>query len=380
MATRCCSFEVTAEAGAARAGVLRLPHGDVPTPAFMPVGTRASVRGLTSADVAATGASMVLSNTYHLWVRPGPATIERLGGLHGFMRWKGPILTDSGGYQVFSLREHTKVTEEGVKFRSPEDGQHRMLTPEVAVAIQEQMGVDVAMAFDECIEWPAEPDRALASTQRTTRWLERSLAARKHADRTALFGIVQGGMYPELRRSHARELAAMDLDGYAVGGLSVGEGREDRVAMLEASLPELPRDRVRYLMGVGQPCDIADAVVRGVDMFDCVLPTRAGRHALAYTWAGRRNLRNAAYAEDAAPLDEACPCACCREYSRAYLRHLVKAGELLAGRLLTVHNLTFYQQLVSRLREAVLAGGDALSAVVADAERASGLAEAAALG
>jgi queuine tRNA-ribosyltransferase len=376
MATRCSSFEVRGRIGPARAGVLTLPHGEVPTPAFMPVGTRGTVRGISASELHDVGTSIVLSNTYHLWVRPGHEIIGELGGLHEFMGWDGPILTDSGGYQVFSLKDHTKVTEEGVKFRSPEDGQHRLLTPEKAIEIQETLGVDIAMAFDECLEWPAEPDRVSASTQRTTRWLRRCETARKKADRTAMFGIVQGGMYPELRAAHAAEIAAFDLDGYAIGGLSVGEGRAERNRMIEASIPELPDDRVRYLMGVGQPCDIADAVARGVDFFDCVLPTRAGRHATAYTWSGKRNFRNAAYARDEQPLDPACPCLGCRTVSRAYLRHLTKANEMLGMRLLTLHNLTFYQQLVARLRDAIVAGDEAVFAGVrAAAEVASGPAD-----
>lgn len=376
MATRCCSFEVRGTVGAARTGVLRLPHGDVPTPAFMPVGTRGTVRGVAPDELVGAGASIVLANTYHLWVRPGHGTIQRLGGLHGFMGWRGPILTDSGGFQVFSLREHTKVTEEGVRFRSPEDGQYRLLTPEVAVEIQEALGVDVAMAFDECLEWPADRDRAARSTERTTRWLKRALDARRHADRTALFGIVQGGMYGDLRAAHAEELTALDLDGYAIGGLSVGEGREDRLEMVEASVTRLPEDRIRYLMGVGQPRDIVEAVLRGVDLFDCVLPTRAGRHAQAYTAEGRRNLRNAAYAEDPMPLEPGCPCPACTRWSRAYLRHLVKANEQLGARLLTLHNLTFYQRLVADLREAIGGGDtDRIAVIAARAERATGLAE-----
>lgn len=374
MATRCSSFEVKATRGAARVGVLHLPHGDVPTPAFMPVGTRGTVRGMHPAELRKAGASIVLANTYHLWVRPGHELIHDLGGLHTFMSWSGPILTDSGGFQVFSLSALAKVTEEGVRFRSPEDGQHRLLTPEIAIQIQEALGVDVAMAFDECIEWPADRDRVQASTERTTRWLIRGLAAREHADRTAVFGIVQGGMYADRRAAHAQQLAALDLDGYAVGGLSVGEGRVERAEMIDASVPHLPADRVRYLMGVGQPCDIADAVARGIDLFDCVLPTRAGRHAQAYTWAGRRNMRNAAYSRDPRPLDPTCPCTTCSDFSRAYLRHLVKADEGLGGRLLTEHNLTFYQQLMARLRSAIAADNqEAWIEVVAAAERASAL-------
>ncbi len=376
MATRCCSFELKGRIGDARTGILKLPHGDVPTPAFMPVGTRGTVRGISTQELRNAGATLVLANTYHLWVRPGHETIRRLGGLHRFMGWDGPILTDSGGYQVFSLKEHAKVTEQGVKFRSPEDGQHRLLTPEVAVEIQEALGVDIAMAFDECLEWPATPERTVESTARTTRWLIRALNARQQPDRTALFGIVQGGMYADRRAAHAQELSALDLDGYAIGGLSVGEGREDRVAMIEASTPHLPEDRVRYLMGVGQPCDIVDAVCRGIDLFDCVLPSRAGRHGQAYTWAGRRNLRNAAYTEDSRPLDPDCPCeVCAGGVSRAYLRHLTKTGEILGMRWLSLHNLAFYQQLMGRLRVAIQSCNvSQLTQVQAEAERASGLA------
>lgn len=298
---------------------------------------------------------MVLSNTYHLWVRPGHEGVRALGGLHKMMDWSGPILTDSGGYQVFSLRKWTKVTEEGVRFRSPEDGQYRMLTPEKAVEIQEALGVDVAMAFDECIEWPATRERALASTQRTTRWLHRALEARQHPDRTALFGIVQGGMYEDLRAAHAREITAMDLDGYAIGGLSVGEEREALLDMAECSAAELPEGSVRYLMGVGHPVDLLDAVLRGVDMFDCVLPTRAGRHGQAYTSVGRKNLRNARYRTDTGPLDPNCDCPVCSRVSLGYLHHLVRSKELLGGRLLTLHNLFVYHRLLAKTREAIVA-------------------------
>ena len=356
----------------ARAGTLHLPHGDVPTPAFMPVGTRGSVRGVSPDELVAAGASIVLANTYHLWVRPGHERIARLGGLHRFMGWTRPILTDSGGFQVFSLKEHTKVDEAGVRFRSPEDGAWRSLSPEVAVEVQEAMGVDVAMAFDECLEWPADRDRAAASTERTTRWLKRCVAARRSPERTALFGIVQGGMYADLRRAHAEEIAELGLDGYAIGGLSVGEGREAREAMVEQAVAGLPSGQVRYLMGVGQPVDIAEAVARGVDLFDCVLPTRAGRHAQAYTWQGKRNLRNAAYEEEDIPLDAACGCPACRGFSRAYLRHLVQAEEALGARLLSIHNLWFYQELMARLRAAIAGQGSAtLSDVRAAAARAS---------
>lgn len=373
MATRCCSFEVHAQDGSARAGLLHLPHGEVQTPAFMPVGTRGTVRGLSPSDLTEAGSQMVLSNTYHLWVRPGHRLIQEAGGLHAFMGWSGPLLTDSGGYQVFSLKEHTKVTEDGVRFRSPEDGLYRLLTPEVAVEIQEALGVDVAMAFDECLEWPATPERTAASTARTTRWLLRCLEARQRPQSTALFGIVQGGTWPEQRQAHAEQLAQLDLDGYAIGGLSVGEGAAERTAMAALAARSLPVDRVRYLMGVGQPIDIAQAVQVGVDLFDCVLPSRAGRHGLAYTWEGKRNLKNGRYKTDLLPLDPSCPCAACRTSTRAYLSHLVRADEMLGKRWLTLHNLTFYQQLMAKLRQAVVGGPDApaFSAVVEAAGRAS---------
>lgn len=368
MATPCCSYELEATCGTARAGTLTLPHGTVPTPAFMPVGTRGTVRGLTSGELRDVGASMVLANTYHLWVRPGADLVARMGGLHRFMGWDGPILTDSGGYQVFSMRDRNKVTEKGVKIRSPEDGNWRLLTPEVAIEVQETLGVDIAMAFDECLEQPATRERTVKSTQRTTRWLKRCVAARRHADRTALFGIVQGGLFDDLRAEHAQEIAELDLEGYAIGGLSVGEVKEDLLRMTELAAANLPSGKVRYLMGVGHPIDIVEAVLRGVDLFDCVLPTRSGRHGQAYTSVGRLNFKNRGYAEQDLPIDPACDCLACRTVSRAYVRHLVKCGELLARRLLSHHNLHYYQGLVRRLREAIVAGDEAgLQALRAEA-------------
>lgn len=377
MATRCSSFLETARCGAARTGTLTLPHGQVQTPAFMPVGTYGTVRGMTPTEIRATNAEMVLANTYHLWLRPGHRTIEKLGGLHSFMRWDGPILTDSGGYQVFSLNKHTKISEEGVQFRVPENGDKRKLTPELAVEIQEAFGVDVAMAFDECIEWPAERDRVAKSTARTTRWLKRCLAARRHADRTALFGIVQGGLYEDQRIAHAQELASMpELDGLAIGGLSVGESQEDMLAATGWVVPHLGTDRVRYLMGVGHPDDILKAVLLGVDLFDCVLPTRLGRHGMVYTWGGRRNIKNARYAEDPRPLDPDDLSSPASEYSRAYLRHLIKSGEMLGRRILSAHNLHFYQQLLHRARTLIAAGDAAgLQELSKAATRANTLAE-----
>lgn len=377
MATPCSSYEELARCGSARAGLLTLPHGEVETPTFMPVGTYGAVRGLCSEELVSTGAQMVLSNTYHLWIRPGHQPIERLGGLHRFMRWNRPILTDSGGYQVFSLKKHLKVDESGAHFRVPATGDARTLTPELAVEIQEALGVDVAMAFDECIEWPADRDRVAASTARTTRWLHRCLRSRRHADRTALFGIVQGGLYEDLRVAHAQELCAVAaLDGLAIGGLSVGE---DQASMLEAVrwvVPHLGHARPRYLMGVGHPHDILAALLEGIDLFDCVLPTRLGRHGMAYTWQGRRNLKNARYAEDPLPLDEADPTSPAADYSRAYLKHLLKQGEMLGQRIVSAHNLHLYQTLMRRARAAILAGdAEALQVLSRDAARASAPAE-----
>ncbi len=372
MATRCCSYEVEARCGTARAGTLTLPHGTVRTPAFMPVGTRATVRGLTFDEVRATGAEMVLSNTYHLWVRPGHELIARMGGLHRFMSWDGPILTDSGGYQVFSMQEHVKLSEEGVRFKSPEDGDIRFLTPELVVEIQEALGVDVAMQLDECLVPDADRERARQSTDRTTRWLKRCLAARRHPERTALFGIVQGGMFEDLRAEHASELADLDLDGYAIGGLSVGEDPALGAAMVSAAEAHLPEDRVRYLMGVGIPSDMVEAVKRGVDIFDCVAPTRAGRHGTAFTSVGKLTVKAARFAEDPGPLDPNCSCETCTGYSRAYLRHLAKTRELLMKRLVSIHNLTYLASLMSRVRDAIVADDAvALDALHAEARVAS---------
>ncbi|TNE89166.1 MAG: tRNA guanosine(34) transglycosylase Tgt [Deltaproteobacteria bacterium] len=355
MATPCSSFELLATCGGARSGVLTLPHGQVQTPAFMPVGTRGTVRGLMPGELGDAGADIVLANTYHLWDLVGHERIESFGGLHQFMGWDGPILTDSGGYQVFSFKGYVKVSEEGVRFASPRTGDRQFLSPELAVEIQETLGVDIAMAFDECIEWPADRDRVARSTERTTRWLHRCLAARRRPESTALFGIVQGGMEADLRVAHAQELRELDLDGYAIGGLSVGEGHDAMLEMVEVAAPELPANKARYLMGVGHPRDIVENVLRGVDMFDCVIPTRSGRHAWAFTSEGRRNLRNARYRDDRLPLDPACDCAGCRQFTRGYLRHLLKNDEPLGKRLVTLHNLTYYLNLMRRLREAIRA-------------------------
>ncbi len=361
--SRAISFQVLAEAGAARAGRLQTPHGEVQTPAFMPVGTYGTVKGLTPEDLQELGAQIILANAFHLWVRPGPELIGQLGGLHGFMAWSGPILTDSGGFQVFSLREFSKLTELGARVRTPLDGQHRLLTPEISIAAQETLGVDIAMALDECIEWPADRDRVQRSTQRTTRWLKRGLAHRRRPDRTALLGIVQGGFFEDLRREHAAELVDLDLDAYAIGGLSVGEPTEQMLGMVEVTAPLLPRDRLRYLMGVGYPIDIIEAVTRGVDVFDCVIPTRSGRFGQVFTQRGRLNIKHARMRTDPLPLDPGCTCYTCRAFSRAYLRHLFLSNEILAPRLLSLHNLTFYQRFMARIRQAIPSGSAALEAL-----------------
>jgi queuine tRNA-ribosyltransferase len=353
MATPCLSFKVDSQLGDARKGTLSLTHGEVSTPAFMPVGTKGAVSGIAPSELFEAGARMVLANTYHLWLRPGHEQIAKFGGIGKFMGWDGPVLTDSGGYQVFSLRSLTKVTEDGVTFRSPINGEKRHLTPEIAIEIQEAMGVDVAMAFDECIEWPATRERVIASTERTTRWLQRCLGARQHAEKTAMFGIVQGGMYEDLRREHARILVDMDLDGLAIGGLSVGEGHQDMMEMTSVVVDELGTEKVRYLMGVGHPVDIVEAIARGIDLFDCVLPSRAGRHAQAYTSVGKMNFRNARYREDQNALDPNCSCATCRGYSRGYLRYLTMIKEPLGARLLSLHNISYYQSIMARARAAI---------------------------
>ena len=351
---------IAAKSGSARTGTMKLTHGEIAFPAFMPVGTYGTVKGMMPRDIKEIGANLILSNAYHLWVRPGHKLIERMGGLHRFMGWDGAILTDSGGYQVFSLNEFTEITEEGVRFRAPLDGQYRTMTPEVCVEIQESLGVDIAMAFDECIEWPASRDRVAQSTARTTRWLKRCDDARKKRDTTALFGIVQGGMYEDMRISHAQEIAALDLDGYAVGGLSVGEPTEKLLETVSWTTPHLPVEKIRYLMGVGYPWDIIEAVIRGIDIFDCVIPTRNARNGKLFTSVGIVNIKNAKYAEDENGLDPNCTCMTCQNHSRSYLRHLFVAKEILGAQLLTRHNLHFYQKLMARIRLAIREGENAL--------------------
>ena len=349
-------FELLATDGAARRGRLTTAHGTVETPAFMPVGTAATVKAMTPEAVAATGAEILLGNTYHLMLRPGAERIARLGGLHRFMNWPGPILTDSGGFQVMSLTGLRTLDEEGVTFRSHVDGSHHRLTPERSIEIQRLLDADITMAFDECTPFPATHDEAAASMRLSMRWAERSRAAFAERRGYGLFGIVQGSVYPDLRAESAGRLARIGFDGYAVGGLAVGEGQEAMFAVLDGTAPLLPARRPRYLMGVGKPDDIVGAVRRGIDMFDCVIPTRSGRTAQAWTRRGPVNIRNARHADDPRPLDAACACPACRGYSRAYLHHLTKAEEILGVMLLTWHNLTYYQDLMRDLRAAIEAG------------------------
>ena len=351
-------FELLREDGQARLGTLTTPHGRVRTPAFMPVGTVGTVKALYFDQVKAAGADIVLANTYHLMLRPGAERVARLGGLHKFMRWDGPILTDSGGFQVMSLSKIRDVSEEGVRFRSHIDGSKHMLTPERAVDIQCLLGSDIQMQLDECIELPAERGEAERAMELSLRWAARAQArfAEMAAPGQALFGIVQGGVDPELRRRSADALVAMDLPGYAVGGLAVGEGQEMMLTTLEGVLPHLPSHKPRYLMGVGSPSDLIKSVQRGIDMFDCVLPTRNGRHGLAFTWNGKVNLRNAMHAEDSSPLDPESSCPAARDYSRAYLHHLVRSGEYLGAMLLSWVNTAFYQELMAAMRSAIAEG------------------------
>jgi queuine tRNA-ribosyltransferase len=348
------AFTLETSDGTARAGRLATPHGGVPTPLFMPVATAATVKGVDIGRVRETGAGMLLSNAYHLHLRPGEAILERAGGLAAFMGWDGPTLTDSGGFQVFSLARQVRVTEEGAFFRSHLDGSPVAFTPENSMRIQERIGADVAMQMDHVVPLPSEPAVVADAMRRSLRWAERCRDAHARPDQ-ALFGIVQGGLEPALREESAAGLVAIGFAGYAIGGLSVGESPEEMVDALRATTPHLPVDRPRYLMGVGQPQDIVRAVAAGVDMFDCVLPTRCGRNSLVYTFAGQLRLRNAVHATDERPLEEGCPCVACR-HGRGYLRHLFLAGEMLGPVLASIHNLTFYARLLERLRRAILAG------------------------
>ncbi len=345
-------FELIASDGGARRGQLTLAHGSVQTPAFMPVGTYGTVKAMSPAELTEIGFEMVLSNTFHLWLRPGLEVIEAHGGLHRFMGWDKSILTDSGGFQVFSLGALRKITEEGVKFASPINGDRLFLAPEESMRIQKVLNSDIVMIFDECTPYPATEREAADSMRLSLRWAERSKAA--HAGNpNALYGIVQGGMYEALRVESARELIAMDFDGYAIGGLSVGEPKADMARILAHAAPQLPVHKPRYLMGVGTPSDLVAAVAQGIDQFDCVLPTRNARHGILFTRRGEMKIRNARWKTDTRPVDDACGCYACRNFSRAYLHHLLRAGEILGARLATLHNLYYYHGLMAQMRKAI---------------------------
>ncbi len=357
------SFELVVTDGAARLGKISTPRGTIRTPAFMPVGTAATVKALYPEQVREAGADIILGNTYHLMLRPGGERINRLGGLHQFMRWPSPILTDSGGFQVMSLGAKRKITEEGAAFASHIDGSHHMLSPERSIEIQCLLGADIQMQLDECIELPAHRDEVCRAMELSLRWAERSqraFEAQRNSglanEGQALFAIVQGGTDEALRRRSADALVAMDFSGYALGGLAVGEGQEAMLRTLEATVPLLPALKPHYLMGVGTPGDLIESVARGIDMFDCVLPTRNGRHGVAFTWSGRINLKNACHAENPAPLDPMSSCPAARNYSRAYLHHLIKAGEMLGSMMVSWINIAFYQDLMAAMREAIADG------------------------
>ena len=350
------SFSLDATDGAARTGVISTPRGDIRTPAFMPVGTAATVKAMMPESVRATGADILLGNTYHLMLRPGAERIARLGGLHRFMNWDSPILTDSGGFQVMSLAELRKLTEKGVTFRSHIDGSKHELTPERSMEIQKLLGSDIVMCFDECPALPADDARVAESMRLSMRWAERSKQAFGDRPGHALFGIMQGGVTQHLREESAEALQALGFDGYAVGGLAVGEGQEAMFGVLDYAPGMLPQDKPRYLMGVGKPDDIVGAVKRGIDMMDCVLPSRSGRTGQAWTRRGQVNIKNARHADDPRPLDEHCSCPACRGYSRAYLHHVFRAQEMISGMLLTWHNLHYYQEIMQGMRDAIAEG------------------------
>jgi queuine tRNA-ribosyltransferase len=356
----CWQFEIVARRGAARAGVLRLPHGVIETPVFMPVGTLASVKAMLPHELEEIGASIILNNAFHLSLRPGAEIVREAGGLHAFQNWQRPILTDSGGFQVFSLAQLRKVTDEGVHFQSPLDGSKHFFSPESVIALEETLGPDIAMVLDDVAANPAVRDdaareRAAAAMRRSVAWARRASSARTRDDQ-AVFGIVQGGLYADLREESAAATVEIGFDGYAIGGLSVGEPPEEMYPMIETCCRVLPAEQPRYLMGVGTPADLRAAVARGVDMFDCVLPTRLARHHAVYTSEGKLNLTNARFKRDFGPLDENCACRTCREYSRAYLHHLCKCNEISGARLLTYHNLYFYAALMRQLRAEIIAG------------------------
>ena len=346
-------FHLLKTSGGARAGELLTAHGTVHTPAFMPVGSQATVKTLTPEDIKQIGFNMILANTYHLYLRPGMEVIKKMGGLHRFMGWDGAILTDSGGYQVFSLAPLRKISDDGVTFRSHIDGSEHFLTPELAVGYQEILGSDVAMVLDECSAYGDSKEKIRQAMERTHRWAERCLKAHKRKDQ-ALYAIVQGGMFPEMRRQSAQSLAQMDFPGYAIGGLSVGEPKEIMLAMIGETIVSLPKDKPRYLMGVGSPEDLIEGVARGIDIFDCALPTRVARNGALFTAQGRINIRNAAYRTQDTPVDPDCDCYTCRTFSAAYLSHLFRAGELLALRLATIHNLHFIGKLMREIRESIV--------------------------
>ena len=369
-------YELLRREGLARRGRLTLARGSIETPAFMPVGTYGTVKAMTPEELEGIGAQIILGNTFHLMLRPGTAIIDVHGGLHGFMHWQKPILTDSGGFQVFSLAELRKITEEGVKFRSPIDGSPVRLTPEDSMDVQRSLGSDIAMAFDDCTPWPATEAQARESMERSMRWAARGHRHYYRDDpappRGNLFGIIQGGMYPQLRQASLEALLQIGFPGYAIGGLAVGEPEEVRLSVIEAVEPHIPADKPRYLMGVGRPEDLIAAVARGIDMFDCVMPTRHARNGHLFTATGVLNIRNAAHASDTGPIDPACGCYTCRNYSRAYLRHLDRCNEILGARLNTIHNLYFYLDLMRQMRAALDAGEFAAFAARTLAQRRSG--------
>ena len=354
-------FEVFEKDGAARRGRISFRRGTVETPAFMPIGTYGSVKAVTPDELEALGAEMILGNTFHLMLRPGVEVIEAHGGLHGFMSWPRPILTDSGGFQVFSLAQLRQLSEEGVRFRSPINGDEILLTPEISIRVQRSLDADIVMVFDECTPYPAEHGEAEASMELSLRWAERSLSAfaefRDSSSDSALFGIVQGGIYDDLRRRSLDGLCEIGFDGYAVGGLAVGETESERLDVLDLLGTSMPENKPRYLMGVGTPQDLVRAVMRGMDMFDCVIPTRHARNGQLFTGTGRLNIRNAQFRSDSGPIDADCDCYACANFSRAYIRHLQQCNEILGARLATLHNLRFYQVVMGRIRDAIRAGG-----------------------
>lgn len=352
------SFNIQHRHKKARSGVINTCHGEIRTPAFMPVGTRGTVKAMLPGSVAETGSDILLGNTYHLMLQPSAERIANLGGLHKFMNWNKPILTDSGGFQVMSLSKLRKITEEGVSFNSHINGDKYMLTPERSTEIQYLLGSTITMAFDECTPYPATFEEAKTSMQLTTRWANRSREAFVKRDGYAQFGIIQGSIYQELREQSAKDLARLDFEGYAIGGLAVGEGQELMFKVLDYAPDFLPQNKPRYLMGVGKPADIIGAVLRGIDMFDCVIPTRSGRNGQAFTKYGTVNIRNSKYADDNEPLEHDCLCPACKSYSKAYLHHLVRIGEILGSMLMTWHNLTYFQNLMSRIREYIKLGKD----------------------